>query len=45
MLTNQAVKTTANYNVIMPSDLEHYMTLDEMHQRLVQTIKNHFSTK
>jgi len=35
---NQAVKTSANYNVIASSDLGHYMTLDEMHQRLVKTI-------
>jgi len=45
MTTNQAVKSTANYNVIMSPELEHYMTLDEMHQRLVQTIKDHFAKK
>jgi len=45
MTTNQTVNTNANYNVIMSSDLEHYMTLDEMHQRLVQTIKDHFAKK
>jgi len=45
MTTNQAVKETANCNLIMSSDLEHYMTLDEMHQRLVQTIKDHFAKK
>jgi len=45
MTTNQAVKETANYNLIMSSDLEHYMTLDEMHQRLVKTIKDYFAKK
>ena len=34
-----------NYDVILSSELPHYMTLDEMHQRLTAKIHEHYSLR
>lgn len=32
-----------NYDVIFASEMPHYMTLDEMHERLTAKIQKHYS--
>ncbi len=34
-----------NYDVILPSELPHYMSLDEMHDRLTAKIREHYSKR
>ena len=40
-----AEQKTATCNVILSSDMSHYMTLDEMHQRLTTKIREHYSKR
>ena len=35
----------AEYDIIMSSDMPHYMSLDEMHQRLTAKIQEFYSKK
>lgn len=38
-------KEEVEYNAIMSNELSHYMTLDEMHERLVAKIHDHYAQK
>lgn len=42
-MNTQPADKQVNYDVILPSELPHYMTLEEMHERLTEKIKKHYS--
>ena len=42
-MNSQVAEKQVNYDVILSSELPHYMTLEEMHERLTAKIKNHYS--
>lgn len=45
IMGNAFRKNEVEYNAIMSNELSHYMTLDEMHERLVAKIRSHFAEK
>jgi len=42
---NAVAQQKAEYDVISASEMSHYMTLDEMHQRLTSRIHEFYSKK
>jgi len=41
-MSAQPIEKQAMYDVILSSELPHYMTLDEMHERLTTNIRKAF---